>query len=211
MRSKINATMLSALLLTAIATMFAGCNDPASKSWQRKAAESAYERLKSETDDERRGFTCDYIRALLSLERGGDPDKQFAQGRTLLMMAIIRGDKEIVERLLSIDVYADVNRADEYGNTALIFACERGDVDVVKRLIKAGAQVNRQNKNGMTALMACAEEGNIELFKLLETAGADQSLRDKKGWRWEAYAIKGGHEDMTSVIVDAQVKVGGKQ
>ena len=205
MRSKINTTMLSALLLIAIATMFVGCNI-ASKSWQRKAAEVAYESLGNETDDERRGFTCDYIRALLSLERGGDPDKQFAQSKTLLMMAVIRGDKEIVERLLSFDVYADVNRADEDGNTALIFACERGDVDVVKRLIKAGAQVNRQNKNGMTALMACARKGNKTTAGDLIMAGADRYQKDTKGCLVGDYAIQGNHEDMISFISNFQSK-----
>ena len=206
MRSKINTTMLSALLLTAIVTMFAGCNNLASKSWQRKAAEAAYESLKNETDDGRRGFTCDYIRALLSLERGEEPDKRFAQGRTLLMMAVIRGDKEIVERLLSLDVYADVNRADEDGNTALIFACERGDVDVVKRLIKAGAQVNRQNKNGMTALMACAQKGNKTTAGDLIMAGADRYQKDTKGCLVGDYAIQGNHEDMISFISNFQSK-----
>ena len=204
MRSKINATMLLALLLTAIAIMFVGCNDPASKSWQRKAAEAAYAILKNETDDGRRGTTCDYIRALLSLERGGDPDKQFAQGRTLLIMAVIRGDKETVERLLSLDIYADVNRADEDGNTALIFACERGDVDVVKKLITAGAQVNRQNKNGMTSLMACAKNGNQTIAECLMAAGSNPNLKDSEKRLWGDYAIHGNHPDFTISVENSK-------
>ena len=208
MQSKINATMPSALLLIAIATMFVGCNI-ASKSWQRKAAEVAYGSLGNETDDERRGFTCDYIRALLSLERGGEPDKRFAQGKTLLMMAVIRGDEEIVARLLSLDIYADVNRADEYGNTALIFACERGDVGIVSRLIRAGAQVNLQNKNGMTALMACAKKGNKAIAECLMAAGSDPNLKDARKRLWGDYAIHGKYPDFT--IPNINSKKGEKE
>lgn len=202
MQSKINATMLSALLLIAIATMFAGCNDLASKSWQRKAAEAAYESLKNETDDGRRGFTCDYIRALLSLVRGGDPDRKFTHGKTLLMMAVIRGEEEIVGKLLSLDVYADVNCTDDDGNTPLIFACERGDdVGIVRRLIKKGAKVNWQNKNGMTALMASAlgvDKVKAEtIAECLIAAGSDPNVKDAKDRNWANYAISKGRPDFT--------------
>lgn len=192
-----------------VAAVFTGCIfDKPQKSWQRVAAEKAYSELEGITNDEQRGAIRDYVKALVSLEKGGDPDRQFSQGRTLLMMAVIRNDKEMIERLLSLDVYADVDVADTDGNTPLIVACEKDNVEVAKKLINAGAKVNLQNNRGMSALMACAMNGNIPLFKCLMTAGADQSLKDKKGCLWGNYATSGGHKDMIEVIVNAQVMEG---
>lgn len=196
-------------LSIAIVAILAGCvcAEP-QKSWQRLAAEKAYAELDGVKDDMKRGAIRDYVKALLSFEKGGDPDRQFSQNRTLLMMAVIRNDKEMVERLLSLDVYADVDLADENGDTPLIVACEKDNVEIVEKLIKAGASVNLQNNNGVSVLMACAMNGNITLFKCLREAGADPSLKDNKGCLWGNYATSGGHKDMISVIVNSQVEEG---
>ena len=144
----------------------------------------------------------DYVKALVSLEKGGDPDRQFARGRTLLMMAVVRNDKEMVERLLSLDVYADVNSVDEDGETPLIVACRKGYADIVKQLIKAGAKVNLQNNEGMSALMACAMNGNKAIARDLMIAGANRYLKDKNGYLVGDYASRGNHVDMISFIAN---------
>ena len=184
-----------------IVIAFAGCVlDKSQKSWQRLAAERAYAELDGEKDDVRRGSIRDYVKALVSLEKGGDPDRQFARGRTLLMMAVVRNDKEMVERLLSLDVYADVNSVDEDGETPLIVACRKGYADIVKQLIKAGAKVNLQNNEGMSALMACAMNGNKAIARDLMIAGANRYLKDKNGYLVGDYASRGNHVDMISFI-----------
>lgn len=200
--------MREAFMPMVIVIAFAGCVLTPQKTWQREAAEKAFAELDGTRDDAKRGAIRDYVKALVSLEKGGDPDRQFSQGRTLLMMAVIRNDNEMIERLLSLDVYADVDIADEDGNTPLIIACEKDNVEVARTLINAGAKVNLQNNRGMSALMSCAMNGDIALFKCLMTAGADQSLKDKKGCLWGNYATSGGHKDMIEVIVNAQVMKG---
>ena len=186
-----------------IVIAFAGCVlDKSQKSWQRLAAERAYAELDGEKDDVRRGSIRDYVKALVSLEKGGDPDRQFARGRTLLMMAVVRNDKEMVERLLSLDVYADVNSVDEDGETPLIVACRKGYADIVKQLIKAGAKVNLQNNEGMSALMACAMNGNKAIARDLMIAGANRYLKDKNGYLVGDYASRGNHVDMISFIAN---------
>lgn len=204
-----NSMLRLIILSITLATILTGCvGDKPQKSWQRQAAEKAYAELDGVRDDTKRVAIRDYVKAILSLENGGDPDRQFSQGRTLLMMAVIRNDKEMVERLLPFDVYADVNIADDNGNTPLLVACEKDNVEVAKTLINAGARVNLQNNKGMSALMACALNGNIALFKCLMEAGADPSLKDNKGCLWGNYATSGGHKDMISAIVSSQVEEG---
>ena len=198
-------TILSIL----VSGILAGCIfDKPHKTWQREAAEKAYAELDGENEDVQRGAIRDYVKALVSLEKGGDPDRQFSQGRTLLMMAVVREDREMIRRLLSLDVYADVDIADADGNTPLIVACEKDYAEIAKTLISAGAKVNLQNNKGMTALMACALNGNIALFKSLITAGANQSLKDKNGCLWGNYATSGGHKDIIEIIVNAHTEKG---
>ena len=170
------------------------------KSWQRIAAESVCAQLKTETNDEKRYDAREYVRGLLSLERGGDPDKQFVNGNTLLMMAVRRNDKDIVKQMLSLDVYADVDCADNNGNTPLIVACEQGDAEMVKMLIESGARVNLQNSDGMTALMVCAKQGSKTIARVLLSAGVNIHAKDKLGRLFGDYALDGQHSEMISVI-----------
>lgn len=194
----VSRSWLLLLLVFTVSTALVGCIQMRQqKSWQRVAAEKAYAQLQKMEDEGERVLARDYIRALLSLERGGDPDKGFGRGKkTLLMMAIIRGEEEVVGRLLSLDVYADVNCADDNGNTPLIFACERGgDVGIVRRLIEEGAQVNWQNKNGMTSLMASALSGDESIAECLIKAGGNPNIKDVKNNNWADYAISNGRPD----------------
>ena len=189
------------------AAVFTGCIfDKPQKTWQRVAAEKACAELNGEKDDVRRGAIRDYVKALVSLEKGGDPDRQFSQGRTLLMMAVIRNDKEMIERLLSLDVYADVDIPDEDSNTPLIVACRKGYADIVKQLIKAGAQVNSQNKDGTSALMICAYYGYGDIAMVVLKAGADLALKDKEMATFVDYAKRKNHEDMIALIKGFQFK-----
>lgn len=201
------------LLPIVTVVILAGCViDAPQKSWQRMAAERACAELDGEKDDVRRGAIRDYVKALLYLEKGGDPDRQFSRGRTLLMMAVIREDKEmIIKRLLSLDVYADVDCVDEDFETPLIVACRKGYADIVKQLIKAGAQVNSQNKDGTSALMLCAYYGDRDIAIDLLKAGADRALKDKEGSTFADYAMRKNdegqnHEDMIALIEGFEIQ-----
>ena len=200
-KTVVRATLWPLLLVVAFGVSLAGCIQmQPQKTWQRVAAEKAYERLQSMKDDEGRGLARDFIGALISLEKGGSPDMKF-HGKTLLTMAVLRGDKDIVERLISLDVYADVNCIDDAGNTPLILACERADGDIVKMLVESGAQVNLQNKDGMTALMACALSGSKSIARILLDAGVnDVYVKDAKGRQFGDYALDSGHGDMISIL-----------
>ena len=90
---------------------------------------------------------------------------------TVLIMAVLRGQLEVVNLLLSklnirktlLEVKAEIN-----GQTALMFAASNGHVEIVKELLKAGANINKQScTEGLTALMLAAENGHIAVIKLL--------------------------------------------
>ena len=194
-------TILSIL----VSGILEGCIfDKPHKTWQREAAEKAYAELDGENEDVQRGAIRDYVKALVSLEKGGDPDRQFSQGRTLLMMAVVREDREMIRRLLSLDVYADVDIADADGNTPLIVACEKDYAEIAKTLISAGAKVNLQNNKGVSALMACAYNGNKVIARDLMIAGANRYLKDKDGYLVGDYASRGNHVGMISFIANFQ-------
>lgn len=205
--NQVMANSISRLTILSILVsgILAGCIfDKPHKTWQREAAEKAYAELDGENEDVQRGAIRDYVKALVSLEKGGDPDRQFSQGRTLLMMAVVREDREMIRRLLSLDVYADVDIADADGNTPLIVACEKDYAEIAKTLISAGAKVNLQNNKGVSALMACAYNGNKAIARDLMIAGANRYLKDKDGYLVGDYASRGNHVGMISFIANFQ-------
>ena len=208
--------LFTAAVAAAVSAAVSGCHrkngspspEPVAASWQRATAVAAIKELDYTTDDNRRAFVRNYAKAILEQEKGGDPDKRFSHGRTLLLMATLRSDKEIVERMLSLDVYADVDCADDKGDTPLIVACRNGNVEIARMLIKAGARINLQNNEGTTALMVCAETGNKAIAKELIEAGADRHLKDKDGRLFGDYASRKGHTDMIPYIANIKSSKG---
>ena len=131
---------------------------------------------------------------------GGDVNKRYSNGYTLLMMSVCRNEANIVKRLVSLDYFADVNIADVNGNTPLIVASELGHNEVVRTLIEAGAQIDSTNNVGKTALMACVSKGGKEIALMLIDAGVNLYVKDNKGKLYGDYALDAGHQEMITVI-----------
>lgn len=68
------------------------------------------------------------------------------EGRTLLHIAAMRNDVEMVELL--VDWSARVDAATESGETALFYACEFASESLVDILIQEGADVAARSTNG---------------------------------------------------------------
>lgn len=80
------------------------------------------------------------------------------QAKTLLMIAILRGDDEMVHLLVDND--ADINARCHYGMTALMYAAQYGNTisskEIIRFLVSRGANVNAKTNTGLTAIMyAC--------------------------------------------------------
>jgi ankyrin repeat protein len=93
----------------------------------------------------------------LLLDHGADAETTDSDGKTLLIIAVERADKELVELLLAHK--ADVNAQTPFGSTPLHFLVSSYNQRsyesvsaIAELLFSAGANVNLQNKDGKTPL-----------------------------------------------------------
>ena len=123
----------------------------------------------------------DHAAILQKLDGVLDVDTSDSGGRTLLMEAVIRGDRHLVEIL--VNKGASVNLRDVRGWTALHFAAQAYDPDIVKLLLDAGADANAQDDWGNGTLFTAVynSRGRGEVIKLLLANGADQNRANKSG------------------------------
>jgi len=94
------------------------------------------------------------------LDRGADPNACGQNLMTPFMIAVEKGNREIVILLL------------ENGVTALIAAVRSKDPFSVKLLLSRGADANAKTKSGETALKIAMRINDVNIGKLLRQAGA---------------------------------------
>ena len=119
----------------------------------------------------------DWLRA-----QGFDPDNLNSRvelGMSPLMLAALRGERELVNSLLAAS--ADPKQVNDDEHHALWFACVNGDIELVTTLIAAGSDLDNRNVNGVTCAMYAASTGKLELLQTLVEAGADLSIRTPDG------------------------------
>lgn len=112
-------------------------------------------------------------------------------GRTVLMYACYKGNKEVVKYLLNIP-QIDVNRTDQLYWAAITFACNRKDVAIVSLLLcHPDIDPNIQNAYQFTPLIKSCEKDHDELVKLLlQHPKTDPNIQDDMGMTalmWAAY------------------------
>jgi len=135
------------------------------------------------------------------LKEGGGVNSIYPNGQTLLIAAIERQNRPMVEFL--IQAGADLNKRDFYDRTPLMYAVDRKEdskeaVAIVQCLLDSGAEADAKNKQGRTALMYAAYRGAAHMTDILLSAGAAVDLRDPKGesawdfsnYKWEAAACR---------------------
>lgn len=117
---------------------------------------------------------------------------------TPLMLAAIKGQKDLVELLLKRD--AAVNKT---GWTPLHYAATSGQLSIMKMLLDQSAFIDAESPNGSTPLMMAAMYGSSEAVKLLIDEGADTAMKNQLGMTAVDFANKAGRTESAQLITQA--------
>ena len=125
-------------------------------------------------------------------------------GITPLILASVKGHKEIVEMLTAYG--AHVNAQDSIGRTALMAAAKHGYKKIVELLIAKDADVNTQDSSGVTALVLAVFKGHKEIVKILLDKGADAAItyKDSQGVTGVTllmWAALDGHKEIVEMLI----------
>lgn len=141
------------------------------------------------------------MRSLLSVGADADevsgPDEMPA-----LAVAADQGHLEAVRLLLDHGV--NPNGYAEFGKTALDYAVSHDYEEIARLLLRRGANVNAQCEFG-TPLYFAVDAGAIRCVCLLIEHGADIRDRDYDGRTALALARANGHEDLATLLKEADV------
>jgi uncharacterized protein len=116
-------------------------------------------------------------------------------GESPLMMAVFRGNMELVKALLDRD--ADVNKT---GWTPLHYAATAGSLPLIALLLEKHAYIDAESPNGTTPLMMAAQYGNPAAVKVLLDEGADPLLKNQLGLSAIDFAQRAQRADSAELI-----------
>ena len=126
---------------------------------------------------------------------GIDLEARSANGKTALMMAAYKHNREAVDALLAKG--AKVNQT---GWTPLHYAASAGDLAIMKVFLERGAKVDALAPTNITPLMFAAREGQEEAVRLLLASGADPSLKSSHGWTATQFAMAADKPGVAAII-----------
>ena len=142
------------------------------------------------------------VRALL--ERGADVNKKDSIGFTALMLAVRRGDHDVVKTLL--DAEADPNVATGVAHvgrwsvlTMAMSRCNQNRIRLMDTLIAAGAKVNPPIDDPITPLNYAIEQSDLEMIQAVLQRGADVNRVGKFGNTPLTAAVSMGDPDVAVV------------
>jgi uncharacterized protein len=114
---------------------------------------------------------------------------------TPLMMAVLKGQVELVSAMLAKD--ADVNKT---GWTPLHYAATSGNIALINLLLEKHAYIDAESPNGSTPLMMAAMYGTPSAVKLLLEEGADPLLKNQIGLSAIDFAQKALRQESADII-----------
>ncbi len=105
-----------------------------------------------------------------------DIEARTAQDESPLMIAALKGERDIAEKLIARD--AAVNKT---GWTPLHYAATGGHLALIRLLLDNSAYIDAESPNGSTPLMMAARYGAIDGARLLLEEGADPTIKNEQG------------------------------
>ena len=115
-----------------------------------------------------------------------DVNQLNGQGESILMLAALKGQIELVEKLIKKG--ADVNKT---GWTPLHYASSGGHVALIGLMLENSAYIDAESPNGTTPLMMAAMYGSEASVKLLLLEGADPMIKNHQGLTALDFAQRG--------------------
>ena len=105
----------------------------------------------------------DRISALI--DQGCDVNASDPEGKSMLMLAVAKGEPEIVNLLIASQ--ADVNARDSEDKSVLMLAVEKAEPDIVELLLASQADVNACDSDDKSMLMLAVAKGEPGIVQLL--------------------------------------------
>ena len=129
---------------------------------------------------------------------------------SLLMLAVYKKEKDLVEYLLSEN--ADVNQADSYGVTPLHLAVLNNDASIVGLLMKRSEiDINKKMQEGITPFMIAAYKGYEGIVKdLINHGRCLLNQKDRYGWSPLMTATQNGHLKIVRELIKHETNIDEK-
>jgi hypothetical protein len=141
----------------------------------------------------------DVRRARRLLRKGEDVNQADEFGDTALILAVERGQRDMVELLLGNGADTEIvsparSKDGSIGETALKMAVVTGNLEMVRLLLGHGAKMETADRSGLNPPCWAARTGNIASLGLFVGAGWDINWRDPlDGFTLLHYAATAGH------------------
>lgn len=140
-------------------------------------------------------FSIENIKKCLAAP-GVDINAKDARGRSVLWLAVISENKDIVAMVLNAG--ADVNADARGDGRTILYASIGGNKEIFDLLLKAGADINAKDDRGKTPLWYACIRGFKEYVELFLKAGADIDARDN----WASTPLMGAVRELEKDIVE---------
>ena len=136
-----------------------------------------------------------------ALEKGSNVNTTDQNGRSLLLIAVIRKQTEMVKLL--VQYKADVNLQDVQKDSPFLYAGASGQTEIVKLFLQNGARFDVFNRYNGTALIPACERGHVETVTVLaNTEGFPIDHLNRLGWTalMEAVVLGDGSTKYQQII-----------
>jgi len=128
------------------------------------------------------------------IQAGADIQSRDKNGWSALMMAAMRGSREIVDMLL--DHKAALPSEAAHLQSLMAFATERGLVRLFRAITAQGGLASTSNGKGGTYLHDAAAGGAVEIVTDLVAKGLDVNSKNRYGWTPAHYAARNGRVEV---------------
>lgn len=150
------------------------------ESFERKIEMSSFELLNLIVNSKSQTSIKEYLNA--QIQHAFDLDTLFDGGRSFLVFAVLRGDRNIVEALLEVKPDL-VFKLDSLGQSALHYTVLAKNLSLISVLIRNKANLNSKDCNGRTPLHLAGVLQQKDIYLILKYEGADGKLHDNYGLR----------------------------